>query len=134
MPKNAQKRAKKCLKVQKSVKKAVFHSINATICTCRESWCLLYAGFFFTLKLSLVLQVSYHSKLKGYGKTCWCSCGCDINPLQEFQVAKYKQFLRLQIANIHVYMQQTEHFQGSSHPTNSCVTRASVRHEFSLCP
>ena len=35
-----------CWKVQKSVKKAGFHSIGDTIRARRESWCLSYAGFF----------------------------------------------------------------------------------------
>ena len=34
------KKAKKDPKVQKSVKKAEFHSIGATIRSCRESWFL----------------------------------------------------------------------------------------------
>ena len=39
--------AKKCPKVQKSVKKAGFLSIRAIIHTRGESWCFLYAGFKF---------------------------------------------------------------------------------------
>ena len=42
MPKNANWSLKKCLLVQKSVKKAGFHNMGATR-TCRESWCPLYA-------------------------------------------------------------------------------------------
>ena len=54
-------------------------------------------------------------------KTCWCSSGCDINTLKKFQVAKCEQFLRLQIANIHACMQQTQHFQGSTGVTRMLV-------------
>ena len=39
------KRAIKCERVQKSVKKAEFHSISGTICTRQESRCLPYARF-----------------------------------------------------------------------------------------
>ena len=38
--------AKHCPKLQKCVTKAMFHSIGATIRTCRESQCLPYARFF----------------------------------------------------------------------------------------
>ena len=41
-----QQYAKKGQKLKKSVKKAGFHNICATIRTHRESWCLPYAAFF----------------------------------------------------------------------------------------
>ena len=55
------KMAKTCPKVQKSVKKAGFHIIGATICTCWESWCLPYAGFFLSKVKAL-----YRSSMKAY--------------------------------------------------------------------
>ena len=50
--------AKKCLKVQKGVKKEGFHNIGATIRTRRESRCLPYAGLTFLYVQSFLLDIS----------------------------------------------------------------------------
>ena len=48
-----QKMAKKCPKVQKSIKKAGFYSIGATIRTRRESWVLANKDLFFNINWNM---------------------------------------------------------------------------------
>ena len=64
---------KKCLKVQKRVKKVGFNSIGVTIRTRRESWCILYAGFFSSItndKISCVIS----EVTKVYLQHFYCQC------------------------------------------------------------